>query len=497
MSSIIKKVKNSTGAEVVYLGQAIEAGQYYQLQYSEQIDWANSTVVQGAVTAGTLVINNGTADLSAADGLVYLKAVDATALGGVVLDSSGIGDQKKLVFDSASGKLKYLSESTGSAAGNKGQIQYRGTAPGSFTASEDLEWDAGKMAFIIGGVPPGQIGGLATSFKKTVNSWAQTIMQNLSTGGYASADIIAQNDLGDDSGYYVDLGITSSGYSQTDSLPNEGYVYCNGGHFSAGTETAGKDFYVFAGGFDKEKLRFYANAADKDAKAVFKCVVVLDAGTTENRPTSPTNGMVRYNTTISKFEGYENGAWTNLIVVPGEANTTSNVGAGEGTLAKDKSGVNLPFKSIKQGSGITVTNNTDDITIAAVGGAVTQDSQKATAGDTVSTTSTSWVDVPNMTLTTNNSGSKGYEIHFICTWAQSKNGHFSNFRIVADGVETSVRRLTNPSGGSVAQAPFVCAMHWLVNLGNAKVVKVQYYTDPSTGTPTIEVSNRSLIIRGL
>jgi hypothetical protein len=35
----------------------------------------------------------------------------------------------------------------------------------------------------------------------------------------------------------------------------------------------------------------------------------LPAGTTGERPGSPNNGMIRYNTTLSTFEGYKAGAW--------------------------------------------------------------------------------------------------------------------------------------------------------------------------------------------
>ena len=40
--------------------------------------------------------------------------------------------------------------------------------------------------------------------------------------------------------------------------------------------------------------------------------VILTQGTTAQRPTGE-NGMVRYNTTLSQFEGYENGAWVALV----------------------------------------------------------------------------------------------------------------------------------------------------------------------------------------
>lgn len=40
--------------------------------------------------------------------------------------------------------------------------------------------------------------------------------------------------------------------------------------------------------------------------------VLLNAGTTAQRPATPTEGMVRYNSTTTKFEGYTNGAWGSL-----------------------------------------------------------------------------------------------------------------------------------------------------------------------------------------
>ena len=54
---------------------------------------------------------------------------------------------------------------------------------------------------------------------------------------------------------------------------------------------------------------------------------------------------------------------------PGEVNTASNSGAGAG-LAQAKSGNDLPFKSLTAGAGVTLTPSADEIEIAAAGGLV-------------------------------------------------------------------------------------------------------------------------------
>lgn len=49
----------------------------------------------------------------------------------------------------------------------------------------------------------------------------------------------------------------------------------------------------------------------------------------------------------------------------GEANTSSNAGAGEG-LAKAKSGVDLPFKSLKAGACIALSSDADEVTVRSL-----------------------------------------------------------------------------------------------------------------------------------
>ena len=41
--------------------------------------------------------------------------------------------------------------------------------------------------------------------------------------------------------------------------------------------------------------------------------ITIPAGTTAQRPATPVNGMLRYNTTISNMEIYIDGSWVTLI----------------------------------------------------------------------------------------------------------------------------------------------------------------------------------------
>ena len=50
--------------------------------------------------------------------------------------------------------------------------------------------------------------------------------------------------------------------------------------------------------------------------------LIIPVGTTLERPASPANGMIRYNTTLSRYEGYNNGYWLQLSgVIDNSGNT--------------------------------------------------------------------------------------------------------------------------------------------------------------------------------
>jgi len=84
-----------------------------------------------------------------------------------------------------------------------------------------------------------------------LNSFAQFYVQNLSGGASASTDIVAYNNLGDGTFNFVDMGITSSNYTEAAFpifTPGSAYLYNDGGELLVGTATAAKDLLLFAGG---------------------------------------------------------------------------------------------------------------------------------------------------------------------------------------------------------------------------------------------------------
>jgi hypothetical protein len=103
------------------------------------------------------------------------------------------------------------------------------------------------------------------SGKGTINNYLQLNIQNKSNGNTASSDLVATADNGTESVNYVDLGINSSGFTNT-GYPilggiNNAYLYSTGNDFVIGNGTAAKNLRFFTGGFanSNERLRIDAS----------------------------------------------------------------------------------------------------------------------------------------------------------------------------------------------------------------------------------------------
>jgi hypothetical protein len=104
---------------------------------------------------------------------------------------------------------------------------------------------------------------------KAVNAFAQSAIRNGSNGISASADFIAYSNNGDNNAGWIDMGATSSGYSDasfTITGPNSGYLFYSApddglgnGDLLIGTAATGvyNDVVLFSNGFDagNERMR--------------------------------------------------------------------------------------------------------------------------------------------------------------------------------------------------------------------------------------------------
>ena len=91
-------------------------------------------------------------------------------------------------------------------------------------------------------------------FAGNVNAYSQLNFQNINNGNRASTDFIATADNGDDSNYYVDVGINSSTFDDPANYPgfgpNDSYVHNHGGNLILNPESAGKAINFMIGGTD-------------------------------------------------------------------------------------------------------------------------------------------------------------------------------------------------------------------------------------------------------
>ena len=125
---------------------------------------------------------------------------------------------------------------------------------------------AGKSGFTI-------LPYTVAQFTENNNSYAQINTQNESAGNQASSDYVATADQGSDSTYFIDMGITNSGYDPTQGAANnamgtsidplDSYIYVQGnpnnpahtgGNLAIGTGTPTKSVKIIAGGVDASNV---------------------------------------------------------------------------------------------------------------------------------------------------------------------------------------------------------------------------------------------------
>ncbi len=206
----------------------------------------------------------------------------------------------------------------------------------------------------------------------------------------------------------------------------------------------------------------------------------LSVGTTAERPVSPLNGTLRYNTDLSTIEGYSNNSWNSLFGVTsfqttlsGLTPSTSSTGAvilagtlgvssgGTGQtsytngqiLIGNSTGNTLTKSTLTAGTGISITNGPGSITISSTtsGGTVTS----------VAATGSTGLSVTGSPITS--SGTLSFTLD---TGLQNLSSLATVGILVATGTDTwATRSLTAGTGISITNADGVTAAPTITNSG--------------------------------
>ncbi|QQG35807.1 MAG: tail fiber domain-containing protein [Micavibrio aeruginosavorus] len=259
-------------------------------------------------------------DLGAATDSVVLPS-------GATADRPGAPVNGMIRYNSESGKFEGYQAGTwqdivtgaaGAAAPDRG-VQFN--SGGSFAASAGLTYSS------VGTL--GVDGGLNVASLATIDAPSSSARASFSgTNGTVNLDTWANR------GPFIDVNYGSSGYVgqfyggaltiRTMSNSVENGIYMGDGDVSS-VPAAGITYYdgdTLSYGLGGLRLKTNGGSGlttrlqiDKDGLISFTSsgAVALNSGTTAQRPASPTNGMLRYNSETGKFEGYQAGAWQDIV----------------------------------------------------------------------------------------------------------------------------------------------------------------------------------------
>jgi hypothetical protein len=140
------------------------------------------------------------------------------------------------------------------------------------------EFSEGPISVVGANAAPASFQATLAQFFSNEPGYSQLYVQNQSADANASADIVAYNNLGDGSSYFVDMGMSGSNYNSGDYpvfQENDAYLFCGGNvagtgaagdiaRLMLGTSTANSNVVIFGGSVNAgaEIATFVASTKD-------------------------------------------------------------------------------------------------------------------------------------------------------------------------------------------------------------------------------------------
>jgi hypothetical protein len=136
------------------------------------------------------------------------------------------------------------------------------------------------------------------------NGYLQFNIQNNSTGGQASTDIVATANNGTETTNYVNLGINGGSYNSANNIlsgPDNGYLFSAGQDFIVGNSATSKSLILFTGGIATTNERMRITSAGKVGIGTTSPATTLDVAGTYKLGSSGTalNNMIKNSFSIT------------------------------------------------------------------------------------------------------------------------------------------------------------------------------------------------------
>lgn len=150
--------------------------------------------------------------------------------------------------------------------GSNGQFQYNNS--GVLAGTNNMVFDNTTGQITVGNstinVQIGYTGSINSMahFHGNQNSYVQVVMNNVNNGTRSSSDFVAENDIGDETSNFVDLGINSSTYNDpaySAMGAGDSYLYAANNDLAIGTASTG-ELRFFTGGTTSGQIRATVDA---------------------------------------------------------------------------------------------------------------------------------------------------------------------------------------------------------------------------------------------
>jgi len=217
---------------------------------------------------------------------------------------------------------------------------------------------------IYGGVPGYTPLGsnVVIQFAGNANSYSQVNFQNINTGTSASTDYIATADDGDDSSYYIDVGINSSTFDDPINYPgfypHDAYVHNHGGNLLLNPETVGTVIKMMVGGTDTTDVIATVSATGLSVTGTISATGNITGGNLLTGGLISATGAI---TSSANVNGANVNASANLVSAGAEVSGNITGGnlltAGQVTATGNITGGNLVTPNLVSAATVTATGN--------------------------------------------------------------------------------------------------------------------------------------------